>query len=90
MELGEFRIRVNAILPGIVEGERQDRILAAKAAAQNRSLDEMRDLALAQASIKEMIRPRQLADTAVFLASPLSRTTSGQAISVCGDLQALC
>lgn len=90
MELGEFRIRVNAILPGIVEGERQDRILAAKAAAQNRSLDEMRDLALAQASIKEMITPRQLADTAVFLASPLSRTTSGQAISVCGDLQALC
>jgi NAD(P)-dependent dehydrogenase (short-subunit alcohol dehydrogenase family) len=89
MELGEFGIRVNAILPGIVEGERQDRILAAKAAAQNRSLDEMRDLALAQASIKEMITPRQLADTVVFLASPLSRTTSGQAISVCGDLQAL-
>ena len=89
IELGEAGIRVNAILPGIVEGDRQDRVLAAKAQAQNRSLEEMRVLALAQASIKEMITPRQLADTALFLASPLARTTSGQAISVCGDLQAL-
>jgi NAD(P)-dependent dehydrogenase (short-subunit alcohol dehydrogenase family) len=89
IELGELGIRVNAILPGIVEGERQDRVLAAKAAAQNRSVEEVRALALSLASIKEMVTPRQLADTAVFLASPLSRTTSGQAISVCGDLQAL-
>jgi NAD(P)-dependent dehydrogenase (short-subunit alcohol dehydrogenase family) len=89
IELGDAGIRVNAILPGIVEGERQDRVLAAKAKAQNRSMEEMRTLALAQASIKEMITPQQLADMAVFLASPLARTTSGQAISIDGDLQAL-
>jgi NAD(P)-dependent dehydrogenase (short-subunit alcohol dehydrogenase family) len=89
IELGDAGIRVNAILPGIVEGDRQDRVLAAKAMAQNRSIEEMRTLALAQASIKEMITPQQLADMAVFLASPLARTTSGQAISIDGDLQAL-
>lgn len=89
IELGELGIRVNAILPGIVEGDRQDRVLAAKALAQNRSLEEMRELALARASVKQMVTARQLADTALFLASPLSRTTSGQAVNVCGDLQAL-
>jgi len=89
IELGEFGIRVNCILPGVVEGERQDRVIAAKAAAQNKSFDDVRALALSFASIKEMVTPGQLADQAVFLASPLARTTSGQAISICGDLQAL-
>jgi NAD(P)-dependent dehydrogenase (short-subunit alcohol dehydrogenase family) len=89
MELGEAGIRVNAILPGVVEGERIRRVFAAKAQARNVSPDEMRAQMLAQASIKEMIQPEQLADMAVFLASPRARTISGQAISVDGDVQSL-
>jgi NAD(P)-dependent dehydrogenase (short-subunit alcohol dehydrogenase family) len=49
----------------------------------------MKKEALARASVKEMVTPRQLADAILFLASPRSRTTSGQAVSVCGDLQML-
>ena len=89
IELGDFGIRVNAILPGLVAGERQDRVLGAKAEARGVSLDEMKRIAMAQSSIKEMIVPEQLADTILFLASPRARTTSGQAISVCADLQSL-
>lgn len=89
MELGPTGVRANAILPGVVAGARQDRVLAAKAQARGIAFDEQKRSALAQASIKEMIEPAQLADMIVFLASPLARTVSGQAIGVDGDLQSL-
>ena len=89
MELGEFGIRVNAIQPGVVEGERIRRVFDAKAKERGISTEEMRERALAQASIKEMIQPEQLADMIVYLASPAARTISGQAIAVDGDLQSL-
>jgi NAD(P)-dependent dehydrogenase (short-subunit alcohol dehydrogenase family) len=89
MELGEFGIRVNAIQPGVVEGERIRRVFEAKGKERGVSTEEMRERALAQASIKEMIQPEQLADMIVFLASPRARTISGQAIAVDGDLQSL-
>jgi NAD(P)-dependent dehydrogenase (short-subunit alcohol dehydrogenase family) len=89
MELGEFGIRVNAILPGVVEGERIRRVFAAKAAARGLTPEEMQHQMLSQASIKEMIQPEQIADAIVFLASPLARTISGQAISIDGDTQSL-
>jgi NAD(P)-dependent dehydrogenase (short-subunit alcohol dehydrogenase family) len=89
MELGEFGIRVNAILPGVVEGDRIRRVFEAKSKARGVSSEEQLRLALQQASIKELIQPQQLADMIVFLASPLGRTVSGQAISVDGDLQSL-
>jgi hypothetical protein len=44
---------------------------------------------MSHTSIKEMILPQQLADMMVFLASPRGRTVSGQAISICGDVQSL-
>lgn len=89
IELAPLGIRVNAILPGVVEGERQQRVLAEKAAARNISFEDMKNKALEQASIKEFITPQQLADHIMFLISPRARTTSGQAISICGDLQSL-
>lgn len=89
IELGGHGIRANAILPGVVEGERQDRVLAAKAEQKGITLDEMRDLALSQVSMKQFVTGRQLADTILLLVSPRGRSISGQAISVCGDLQSL-
>jgi NAD(P)-dependent dehydrogenase (short-subunit alcohol dehydrogenase family) len=88
-ELGEFGIRVNAVLPGIVAGDRQRRVLEAKAQQQGLSFAEMERAAFANASIKDYVTARQLADQILFLASPRGRTISGQAISVDGDLQML-
>ncbi|NNM73131.1 SDR family oxidoreductase [Enterovirga aerilata] len=88
-ELGEFGIRVNAVLPGIVSGDRQRRVLEAKAQQQGVSYAEMEQRAFANASIKDYVTPQQLADQILFLCSPRSRTISGQAISVDGDLQML-
>jgi NAD(P)-dependent dehydrogenase (short-subunit alcohol dehydrogenase family) len=89
MELGPLKIRVNAIQPGIVEGDRIRRVFGAKAQARGVSLQTIQEESMSHVSIKEMISPQHLADVMVFLASPRSRTISGQAISICGDLQSL-
>jgi NAD(P)-dependent dehydrogenase (short-subunit alcohol dehydrogenase family) len=89
MELGEFGIRVNAIQPGAVAGERIRRVFEAKAKTRGITPDEMQRIALAQVSIKELIEPAHLADMIVYLASPLARTISGQAIAIDGDAQSL-
>jgi NAD(P)-dependent dehydrogenase (short-subunit alcohol dehydrogenase family) len=88
-ELGEFGIRVNAILPGLVAGDRIRRVLEAKAQQRGISFAEMEREALANASLKEYVTPQQLANQIVFLCSPRGRTISGQAIAIDGDLQSI-
>ena len=89
IELGPYGIRCNAILPGIVEGERIRRVIEAKAQLADKTPEEMQAAWLAHASIKELIQPEQLADMMIFLASTRGRTVSGQALSIDGNLQAL-
>lgn len=89
IELGAYGIRCNAILPGVVQGERIRRVIAAKAQIAGKTPQEIEETWLAHASLKELILPEQLADTIVFLASHRGRQTSGQAISIDGNLQAL-
>jgi NAD(P)-dependent dehydrogenase (short-subunit alcohol dehydrogenase family) len=89
IELGDDGIRVNALLPGVVSGERQKRVLTAKAQAKGITYEEMEKLALSFTSLKEYVTPQQLADLVAFVASPRGKTISGQALSVCGDTNML-
>jgi len=89
MELGADGIRVDALLPGIVAGARQRRVLEAKAQARGISFVEMEKLAFSYTSIREYVTPEQLADLVLFLASDRARTISGQSLSVCGDTNML-
>ena len=89
IELGDDGIRVNAILPGLVSGDRQRRVLEAKAQQKGISYAEMERMAFSYTSIKDYVTPHQIADQIVFLASHRGRTISGQAISVCGDTRML-
>jgi len=89
VELGPDDVRVNALLPGIVAGERQERVLTAKAKARGISFDEMEKLVFSYSSLKEYVTPQHLADLVVFVASPRGRMISGQALSVDGDTNML-
>jgi NAD(P)-dependent dehydrogenase (short-subunit alcohol dehydrogenase family) len=89
IELGPDNIRVNAILPGLVAGDRQRRVLEAKAQQRGISFAQMERTAFSYTSIKDYVTPQQLADQILFLCSPRGRTISGQAISICGDTQML-
>ena len=89
IELGPDNIRVNAILPGLVAGDRQRRVLEAKAQQRGISYAEMERTAFSYTSIKNYVTPEQIADQILFMCSPLGRTISGQEISICGDTQML-
>ena len=89
IELGEAGIRVNAILPGLVAGDRQRRVLEAKAQRSGTSFAEMERTAFSYTSIKQYVTARQLADQVLLLCSPRGATISGQAISIDGDARML-
>ena len=89
MELGQYGIRANAILPGPVDGDRIRRVFQAKAQVAGTSMQAIQDATLANASIKSLVPPQQLADMMVYLASPRASTLSGQAISIDSDVQGL-
>ncbi len=87
MELGEHGVRVNAILPGGVEGERIQRVLEGRASATGQTVEAMRAGALANQSIKQFVDPDDIAALAVFLASDAARSISGQTLNIDGDQQ---
>jgi NAD(P)-dependent dehydrogenase (short-subunit alcohol dehydrogenase family) len=87
MELGEHGIRVNAIAPGAVAGERAERVFQGRAQASGRSIEEEKRIGLASQSLKELVDPRDIAQLAVFLASDAAKSISGQVIPIDGDMQ---
>ena len=89
IELGPFGIRVNALLPGLVAGDRIRRVIEAKAQQAGVAFKEQEAAMFRNVSIKEYVTPQQLADMVVYTASPRAKTISGQAISVCGDTNML-
>jgi NAD(P)-dependent dehydrogenase (short-subunit alcohol dehydrogenase family) len=89
IELGPDGIRVNALLPGIVDGERTRRVWHAKAQAAGLSDEEQTRRALANVSMRCFVTEQDIANMALYLASPFGATISGQAIAIDGDLLAL-
>ena len=89
IELGPSGIRVNAVLPGLVEGDRLRRVLQSMAAAKGISYEEAEAEFVSCVALKKTVTPEEIADTVLFLSSRRGRTISGQAISVCGDVQML-
>ena len=88
-ELGPDGIRVNAILPGTVEGPRIDSVFENKAKQRGTTAEAVRQEALSLVSLGRMIKPQDIANLTVFLCSPLGANISGQALSVDADAQML-
>jgi NAD(P)-dependent dehydrogenase (short-subunit alcohol dehydrogenase family) len=89
IELGPANIRVNAIQPGIVEGERIERVISAKSEALGTSYQEVQRQMVSKVSLRRMVSPYDIANMALFLATDAGRNISGQAMSVCGNVETL-
>lgn len=87
IELGPDGIRVNAILPGPVDGPRIRAVIKAKAQAAGISENEMTERTVSTTSLKSFVTQQDIANMALYLASPFGATISGQAISVDADMQ---
>jgi NAD(P)-dependent dehydrogenase (short-subunit alcohol dehydrogenase family) len=89
IELGPHGIRVNAILPGLVDGPRIRAVIAAKAKAAGISENEQTERAVATTSLRCFVSQHDIANMALYLCSPFGATISGQALAVDGDIQVL-
>lgn len=89
IELGPDGIRVNAILPGVVEGPRIERVIAARAETVGVSYEEMERQYLGKVSLRRMVTAQDIANMALFLCSAAGANISGQALSVCGNVETL-
>ncbi len=84
MELGPHGIRANALCPGAVEGPRMEAVMAREAAAKGLTRQEIHDAYASGTSMRTWVTGEDLANMAVFLASPEARFVSGQVIAVDG------
>ena len=87
MEVGPHGIRVNALLPGMVEGDRIRSVIAAKAAAMQKTYAELEAEHFSQVSLRRMVKPDEIANMALFLCSAAGAAVTGQALSVCGNVE---
>jgi NAD(P)-dependent dehydrogenase (short-subunit alcohol dehydrogenase family) len=79
-------IRVNTVLPGIVDTPMQERFLAAAAAARGTTPDALNAARLSQVPLGRTSPPRECAETVVWLLSPASGYLTGQQIAADGGL----
>lgn len=89
IELGPQGIRANALLPGIVEGPRIERVIGDRAQALGVSYADMEQEYINKISLRRMVSAQDVANQALYLCSPLGAGISGQAISVCGNVEYL-
>lgn len=88
IELGDDGIRVIAIAPGAVAGERIQRVLQGRADASARSLADVTADALSIQSLKYFTDPEDIAALALFLASDSAKSITGQTIPIDGGSKA--
>lgn len=86
-ELGPHGIRVNAVVPGPIEGERSENVFRLRAEAENKSVDEVRDFFTKDIPIGRMPTEQEVANSVVFLASDRSKGIHGQIIQVDGGFR---
>jgi NAD(P)-dependent dehydrogenase (short-subunit alcohol dehydrogenase family) len=88
-ELGPANIRVNAILPGIVEGPRMTGVIEARAKQTNVTYEAMEKTYLDRVSLRRMVTAEDVAATVAYLLSPAGHNISGQSLGVDGNVEAL-
>ncbi len=87
IELGEYGIRANAILPGAVDGPRIQRVFEGRANVSGKTMEQIKKEAMAVQSLKRLVDPKDIAALAVFLASDAAKSISGQMMPIDNDMQ---
>lgn len=87
IELGEFNIRVNAIAPGSVSGERMEKVIDAKSKSLNISSDKILREYQSMVSLKKFVNKEDIAKMVIFLLSNDAKNISGQVMTIDGNTE---
>jgi len=83
LELVDFKIRVNAVCPGPIEGDRIEQIVQMHAEVEGKSVYEMHK-AWENVPMKRFVTPQEVAKVIMFLSSDDSNAMTGQALNITG------
>jgi NAD(P)-dependent dehydrogenase (short-subunit alcohol dehydrogenase family) len=86
-ELGPFGIRCNAILPGIINNQRFEFIVARNSAATGRTREAIEHDYLKYVSLRSKVELAELAEMVLFLTSDAGRKITGELIAVSGNME---
>jgi NAD(P)-dependent dehydrogenase (short-subunit alcohol dehydrogenase family) len=84
LELVGHGVRVNAVCPGPVEGDRIEQVMEMHALAEGRTLADVRRAWSEEAPMKRLIEPDEVAAVVRFLVGDESSAMTGQALNVTG------
>ena len=87
MELGKFNIRVNAVCPGTIKGDRMKRVIKEKAKFTKTSVNSVEKDFISMSSMKKWILEEDIGKMCAFLISTESSKVSGQIIAVDGHTE---
>ena len=87
MELGKFKIRVNAICPGSVSGDRMNRVIEAKAKSLGVSKKKLQKDFESMTSLHTFVDKEDIASMVIFLLSDEAKKISGQTMVVDGNTE---
>ena len=87
MELGKFNIRVNAVCPGTIKGDRMKRVVKDKAKFTKTSIKKVEKDFISMSSMKKWILEEDIGKMCAFLISDDSSKVSGQVIAVDGHTE---
>jgi len=87
MELGKYNIRVNAICPGSVNGDRMKRVIKAKAKSLRIKESKLKKDFESMVSMNTFVEKLDVANMAIFLMTKKSSKITGQILTVDGNTE---
>jgi len=87
MELGKYKIRVNAICPGTIKGDRMKKVIRDKAKFTKISAKKIESDFVSMASMKSWINEEDIGNMCAHLISDEANKVSGQVIAVDGNTE---
>jgi len=84
LELAPHNIRVNAVCPGPIEGDRIEDVMARQAAIEGKSVAQMRTEWENAAPMKRFVTPEEVTAALLFITGDEASAMTGQALNVTG------
>ena len=89
MEYGKDNIRVNAVCPSSINGQRIKNVIKKEAEYRNSTPEKIKSTYLNQTSFKKFIDAEEVIGMIVYLLSPLAKKISGQMLVIDGHTESL-
>jgi 3-oxoacyl-[acyl-carrier protein] reductase len=84
LEVGPYQVNVNAVHPGIVGGDRMDKLCREKARKRGWTFEQVYEEYVQEMALRRVTTAQDIADMVAFLASDRSRNVTGQSLTVDG------